>query len=263
MIMKICCCHSSFSQAGTCKKSIPDVPVFSVTFQHHGQQAATVFPADFPVLYRHFHYFLGSLGAVRMDLYGADRYVPFLKRNFHLKILWKNFRDLYTPVKICRKFISENRRRQLLLILRINLNTVFKYSLRFQKGRLFKKHKICKFSRCDRSSVIKMHTLTGCIGGTVDCLFYRKSHLHRFLHHCIQRSLLIQNVCHRIIRYKRAIFVKLVLTDIFQDFGLQHFILDFKKHSVFNPLLHFLQSVFRMITVNTQIQEFCKIQIQK
>ena len=41
------------------------------------------------------------------------------------------------------------------------------------------------------------------------------------------------------------------------------FILDFNIHSVLNPLLHFLQSVFRMITVNTQIQEFCKIQIQK
>ena len=52
-----------------------------------------------------------------------------------------------------------------------------------------------------------------------------KSHIDRFLYHCIQRSLLIQNICHSIICYKGTILVELVLTDIFQDFRFQHFIL--------------------------------------
>ena len=105
--------------------------------------------------------------------------------------------------------------------------------------------------------------MTWCICGTVDRLFHRKSHIDSFLYHCIQRPLLIQSIRHGIICYKRTILVELVLADILQDFRFQHFILDLKKHSVFNPLLYFLQSMFRVITIDTQIKKFCKIQVQQ
>ncbi len=262
MIMKICCCHSSLFQAGTCKKSIADISVLPMTFHHHSQKTSAVFPADLSSFHRHFHQFFSSMGTIRIDLYHTNRCISFLKRSIHLKILQKNLRKLYTPVKICRKFICGSRQRQLRFILCINRNTIFEYSFRFKNGRIFKQHKVRKFSRCDSSSVIKMHPLTWCICGTVDCLFHRKSHIDRFLYHCIQRSLLIQNICHSIICYKGTILVELVLADIFQDFRFQHFILDLKKHSVFDPLLYFLKSMFCMITINTQIKKLCKIQIQ-
>ncbi len=201
--------------------------------------------------HRHGNHLLLRLRPVRVHLYHANGNFISVVIRPDPKIRKRHRRQADTPVKIFREPVGY--RNLPPVFLREDLNAVLVYIRRLHHRRVVKQYKVCKLAGRNHSSVIQMHPSARCVCGAVDRHFSRKSGLYCLLYNIVKLPFLAEDIRHGIIRHKTAVFIELILADIFQHFRFQHLVLYLKEHAVFDPLLHLFQSMFRMIAVNPQI----------